>query len=144
MNPEKSALGIQDEPPSYDDTLAQSKPQTEKKLSRDAKAAVPTTSTGIASSTTSYKGKGKAAPTSKSWWPFSTKDARQSQTHRIQTRAIVLGLIRDLVRSQSQKTYTDGTIEDILDSCADACESIGLSFSQLLQEKYIGGHTPIY
>jgi hypothetical protein len=51
-----------------------------------------------------------------------------------------LGLVRDLVREEFQTPAAFG----ILQSCAEACASNGVSFSSILQEKSIEGHTPLY
>jgi hypothetical protein len=57
------------------------------------------------------------------------------------TRNTVLGLLRDIVRPPSSPSTR---VKGILDSCAVACEAQSLSFSSIIQEKYIEGHTPIY
>ena len=53
----------------------------------------------------------------------------------------MLGLIRDLVQDHSSGSPA---ALGILQSCADACTSHSVSFSAILQEKFIENHTPLY
>ncbi|KAF8637676.1 hypothetical protein AX16_010751 [Volvariella volvacea WC 439] len=71
--------------------------------------------------------------------PFSFK-FWGSRTSR-EVRTTVQGLIRDLVREQALDASAP---IGILRSCADACANNALSLSDLLQEKSIEGHTPLY
>ncbi|THU81423.1 hypothetical protein K435DRAFT_767273 [Dendrothele bispora CBS 962.96] len=68
--------------------------------------------------------------------------ARQAR----QVRNTVLSIIKDLVPRGSETTGgRDPTdIRSILESCSEACASYSLSLSQLLQEKSIAAHTPLY
>ncbi|KAJ7116083.1 hypothetical protein C8R44DRAFT_855254 [Mycena epipterygia] len=72
----------------------------------------------------------KASPVATSW--FTSPTTRQ-------VRATVLGLVRDLVKSQAPDTAIS-----ILQSCAAACAANNLSLSAVLQEKSVEGHTPLY
>jgi hypothetical protein len=53
----------------------------------------------------------------------------------------VLNLVRDLVQDHSSGSPA---ALGILQSCADACISHSVSFSAILQEKFIENHTPLY
>jgi len=72
--------------------------------------------------------------------PFQWLNFSSSRTAR-EVRTTVLGLVRDLVRQQNSTSVES---RGILESCAEACSSHSLSFSSLLQEKSIEGHTPLY
>ncbi|KAJ3561838.1 hypothetical protein NP233_g9949 [Leucocoprinus birnbaumii] len=79
-------------------------------------------------SSSSAKGKGRAQ-----WFQFGSKTSKD-------VKSTTLGLVRDLVREEFQSPAAFA----ILQSCAEACTSHGLSFSSILQEKSIEGHTPLY
>ncbi|XP_006460566.1 hypothetical protein AGABI2DRAFT_203651 [Agaricus bisporus var. bisporus H97] len=83
--------------------------------------------TSSASSSTA-KGKGKVQ-----WFNFPSKTSKD-------VKATTLGLIRDLVREDFQTTAAFG----ILQSCAEACKTNGVSLASILQEMSIEGHTPLY
>ncbi|CAA7263067.1 unnamed protein product [Cyclocybe aegerita] len=84
------------------------------------------------STTSSNKGKGRAT----TWFNFSSsKTTREVQT-------TVRGLVRDLI--QQHIADADTAAASILRSCADACADNHVSLSDLLQEKSIEGHTPLY
>jgi hypothetical protein len=84
------------------------------------------------SSVASVKGK-------KSGW-FSFSSSAPSKTPP-EIRSTVLGLVRDLVQDHSSGSPA---ALGILQSCADACTSHSVSFSAILQEKFIENHTPLY
>ena len=84
------------------------------------------------SSVASVKGK-------KSGW-FSFSSSAPSKTPH-EVRSTVLGLVRDLVQDHSSGSPA---ALGILQSCADACTSHSVSFSAILQEKFIENHTPLY
>jgi len=57
-----------------------------------------------------------------------------------QVTAMVLDILRDIVRQPELTTASSS----MLDGCAEACRSYGMSLSSLIQEPSIEGHTPIY
>ena len=85
------------------------------------------------SSVGSVKGK-----KSSGWFSFSSS-APSKTPHEV--RSTVLGLVRDLVQDHSSGSPA---ALGILQSCADACTSHSVSFSAILQEKFIENHTPLY
>jgi hypothetical protein len=72
------------------------------------------------------------------WFSFSSS-APSKTPHEV--RSTVLGLVRDLVQDHSSGSPA---ALGILQSCADACTSHSVSFSAILQEKFIENHTPLY
>ena len=84
------------------------------------------------SSVSSVKGK-------KSGW-FSFSSPAPSKTNH-EVRSTVLGLVRDLVQDHSSGSPA---ALGILQSCADACTTHSVSFSAILQERFIENHTPLY
>ncbi|KAG5350065.1 hypothetical protein C0989_000383 [Termitomyces sp. Mn162] len=134
-----------DSPPSYETVnadLAHAKFQNEKQLEpvnvfpwrRHSSATSSPNPTPISKSPTSSATKGNGKETS-FWFPFkASKPTREVQ-------ATVLGLIRDLVKEQSQNPAASLAI---LESCAEACSGYDLTLSSILQEKSIEGHTPMY
>ena len=84
------------------------------------------------SSVTSLKGKKTG------WFGFSSSVPSKTP-HEVQST--VLGLVRDLVQNHSSGSPA---ALGILQSCADACSSHSISFSAILQEKFIENHTPLY
>ncbi|KAF9445949.1 hypothetical protein P691DRAFT_762050 [Macrolepiota fuliginosa MF-IS2] len=82
----------------------------------------------ISPSVDSGKGKGRAQ-----WFNFGGSKTSKD------VKSTTLGLVRDLVRQEFHPAAVG-----ILESCAEACSSNGISFSSLLQEKSIEGHTPLY
>ncbi|KAF8809749.1 hypothetical protein BYT27DRAFT_7187618 [Phlegmacium glaucopus] len=84
------------------------------------------------SSVSSSKGKNSG------WFSFSSS-VSSKKPHEV--RSTVLGLVRDLVQDHSSGSPA---AFGILQSCADACTSHSVSFSAILQEKFIENHTPLY
>ena len=74
------------------------------------------------------------------WFSFSSSASSSSKTPH-EVRSTVLGLVRDLVQDHSSGSPA---ALGILQSCADACTSHSVSFSAILQEKFIENHTPLY
>jgi len=72
------------------------------------------------------------------WFSF-TSPVPSKKPHEVRTT--VLGLVRDLVQDHSSGSPA---ALGILQSCADACTSHSVSFSSILQEKFIENHTPLY
>lgn len=72
------------------------------------------------------------------WFSFSSS---VPSTKPDEVRSTVLGLVRDLVQDHSSGSPA---ALGILQSCADACISHSVSFSAILQEKFIEHHTPLY
>lgn len=89
--------------------------------------------TQSASSTTSLK-------TKKSWFQFASSPASSSRTlHEVRTT--VVALVRDLVRDHSSGSPA---ALGILTSCADVCASHAIALSEILQDKFIESHSPLY
>ncbi|TFK50735.1 hypothetical protein OE88DRAFT_1659768 [Heliocybe sulcata] len=80
---------------------------------------------------------------SKSWLPFGLGATRTGR----QVRATILNLLHGII-TQLSEDETDGKADEnaigVLESCADTSIVHDISFSSLLQEKSIEGHTPIY
>jgi len=86
------------------------------------------------------KDKGKSRSVSNNWFSFTAASSSSSRaSHEI--RNTVLGLLRDLVQDHASNSPA---AVGILSSCADACASHGVLFSDILQQRYIEEHTPIY
>lgn len=134
-----------DAPPAYDDgakynalpeKLAHELPATESAVASSSRLqpSVPTSlgytapKSPIASSKKSPKG-AKAR-----WFPFG-QAARAAQ----EVKQTVLNLLRDVV----QVPELDAAIS-ILRNCEEACESHLLSFSSIVQEQSVEGHSPLY
>ncbi|KAF8957565.1 hypothetical protein BDZ97DRAFT_1845578 [Flammula alnicola] len=83
------------------------------------------------SSTTSLKSK-------KSWFQFSSTSSTRTLN---EVRTTVIGLVRDLVRDHSSGSPA---ALGILNSCSDACSSHSVSLSEILQDKFIESHSPLY
>ncbi|KAF5364686.1 hypothetical protein D9758_005607 [Tetrapyrgos nigripes] len=142
----------QDAPPSYD-TLSTS--EATQNLQSDVKRPLdipaPDLSSPSSSTTTptspnsfgsTYKGKSKASSSSSansnsSWWGYFGMSSNSRQV-----RTTVLGIIKDLVRGHQNSDYA--AAKSILESCAEACAGYSLSLSELLQEKSVEEHTPLY
>lgn len=82
----------------------------------------------------SPKGKGNFFSLNKLFPSRATRNVRNT----------VQGLVQDLVRENNAPVDSEHAALFILRSCADACKKAPVSFAELLQEKYIGDHTPIY
>ncbi|THU96105.1 hypothetical protein K435DRAFT_778699 [Dendrothele bispora CBS 962.96] len=160
----------QDAPPSYEtltNTLSASSSTTQQSFQQsgfqpdvkrplDAQSSsssshAPTTPTSPPLSAGSYKGKGKApasSSSSNSWWN-GFGYLSMSQNAR-QVRTTVLSIIKDLVRGSETTGGGGGGGHDyaaarsILESCSEACAGYSLSLAELLQEKSIEEHTPLY
>ena len=124
--PNDSTSSDYDEPPSYDALMID-------KDSSDAKASIQTpppfkTSTFV---------QGNSKKVSNGWFGAALASARMSR----EIRNTVQSLLRDLVQNNASTSSTAG---GILDSCAAGCAVNGVSFLDILQERYIEGHTPLF
>ena len=127
-----------DAPPSYDDVRGyfpekrrlDDQPIASSSSSTPLKSPALPTSPSSASSIRD-KGKGRA----NNWFNFAA-----ARTTR-EVRTTVLGLVRDLIQEQMSNSPA---ATGILQSCSDACTAHQVSFSELLQEKSIEEHTPLY
>lgn len=135
-------------PPSYDTITAGAQPAAQ----LDFKSPVPSnpftsTSASGGSLSPSYpSGSSLRSPTSPSP-SASIKGKGRAQWFKLggsktskDVKATALGLVRDLVREEFQSPAAFS----ILQSCAEACASNDVSYSSILQEKSIEGHTPLY
>ena len=81
----------------------------------------------------------------KSWFSFSSPSSSvatsASRKPNNEVRTTVLNLVRDLVLEHSSGSPA---ALGILQSCAEACNSHSVSLSDILQEKFIEGHSPLY
>ena len=84
-------------------------------------------------------------PAGLSWIANLTSSHRDAEAQR-DVRATVLGLVRDLVQNAPTGGGGGGSVaaEGILQSCQVACDGCALSLSDVLQERSIEGHTPLY
>lgn len=96
------------------------------------------------------KSKTKSSGGGLSWFASFTSSHREFETQR-DVRATVLGLIHNLAQnapsSHPQVHAREGAAvaaEGILNSCVAACNSCGISLSEILQERSVEGHTPLY
>ncbi|KAG8965174.1 hypothetical protein FRC03_000881 [Tulasnella sp. 419] len=78
------------------------------------------------------------SPGSPASWLAKLLGTPQARTDQ-QVRHTVLGLLQDLVKQGNAPSSIS-----ILQSCAEACRSRGLSFESIVQEPGIQGHTPLY
>jgi hypothetical protein len=70
------------------------------------------------------------------WFSFRTSN----NTKKI-VQSIALNLVRDIVKQPSLPT---GSASDLLECLSETCQSHGISFSSLLQQKSIANHTPLF
>jgi len=78
----------------------------------------------------------------KSWFSFSSPVAAPpSRKPNNEVRMTVLNLVRDLVLDHSSGSPA---ALGILQSCAEACNSHSVSLSDILQERFIENHSPLY
>jgi hypothetical protein len=77
------------------------------------------------------------------WFPFSSSSVTTppSRKSNNEVRTTVLHLVRDLVLEHSSGSPA---ALGILQSCAEACNSHNVSLSDILQEKFIESHSPLY
>ena len=129
-----------EDPPSYE-TIGQclSIEDTKVKLEDDLVSPAPSpasTPLNIARNSGSIK-KDKAKARSPKDWFTSHSAARTSR----EVHSTVLGLLRDLIQDNTSKSPSAA---GVLKSCADACAAHNVSLSNILQQKFIEDHTPIY
>lgn len=68
------------------------------------------------------------------WFNFGLETRAQKEV-----KSTVVDLLRDLVK----QTQSDAS-SIVLESCVEACRTYDLSFSSILQERSIEGHSPLY
>ena len=128
-----------DAPPSYD-SLEDVHLELKKKFKSDGSSSSLTqpftASSGSFGSPVPKKNKGKFKP-SHFWFNSSASNARSSR----EVHTTVLRLIRELVKEHTSSTLASA---GILKSCVDACAKHDMQLSELLQQKYIEDHTPLY
>ncbi|EPQ55394.1 hypothetical protein GLOTRDRAFT_76794 [Gloeophyllum trabeum ATCC 11539] len=140
-----------DAPPSYD-SLTAGPSSVNPSLAAEEKSRVPSTSAIASGSNSPSTAQGDSLSSAKSrlhassgqskpWWSFSLAGMRTAR----QVRATISNLLHGIVVQLSEgSTANDESAIGILESCADTCIMHDISFSLLLQEKSIEGHTPIY
>ncbi|KAF8216596.1 hypothetical protein K438DRAFT_1914479 [Mycena galopus ATCC 62051] len=130
-----SDIAPTDAPPSYEAAASTSSAPPPAAVDTKRPQPIPASplasGSSLASSSSSVL---KTPPTNVSWF-FGSSTTRQ-------VRATVLGLVRDLVKLDSNDHSVVAI--SILKSCADACATNGLSMSTILQENSVEGHTPLY
>lgn len=123
-----------DEPPSYDQ-INPSRSPVRTNFQPDVKAgssSTPSTPTpNSIAGPPSHHGKPKPQTT----WLDTFRLSQQAKDVRVTVRSI----IRDVVKEPKTSASVG-----LLESCADACFTHGLSFSEVLQEPSIEGHPAIY
>lgn len=122
-------------PPAYYDALGSTYPPQEKSESpsdETSAGTLGTTSPEPLSLKSPSSEHGKSSP---GWFTFGLR-ARTAK----QVRETVMGLMRDLVK----QPQIDRSTISIIENCADACRSYGLSMSSILQEPFAENHTLIY
>jgi len=78
----------------------------------------------------------------KSWFSFSGSSTTSTSTRKPnEVRTTVLNLVRDLVQVHSSGSPA---ALGILQSCAEACTSHSVQLSEILQDKFIESHSPLY
>jgi hypothetical protein len=138
-----------DAPPSYDAILTDKGHQPEKSGFNDTKtpilseASPPSPPVSPPLKTPApiefvKRDKGKSRSVSNNWFSFNTASSSRA-SHEI--RNTVQGLLRDLVQDHASDSPA---AVGILSSCADACATHDVSFSDILQQNYIEDHTPVY
>ncbi|KAJ7782042.1 hypothetical protein DFH07DRAFT_792413 [Mycena maculata] len=131
---EKEVLEVPlDAPPSYEASSSSLPPPAPS----DTKRPLPLSTSAAASGSSLASSSVLKSPpvASPSWFSFASPTTRQ-------VRGTVLGLVRDLVKLQPSDHSVVAI--SILKSCAEACASNGLSIADILQEKSVEGHTPLY
>jgi len=123
-----------DEPPSYDQ-INPSHSSVSSDFQPDVKAGP--SSTPPSPNTTSIAGPPLqlAKPKPRTTWLDSFRLSQQAK----EVRATVRSIVRDVVK-QPKTPASMG----LLESCADACASNNLSFSEILQDPSVEGHPAIY
>ena len=123
-----------DEPPSYDQ-INPSRSPVSSGFQPDVKAGPPSTTS--TTNPTSIAGpllqQAKQKP--RTTWLDSFRLSQQAKD----VRATVRSIVRDVVKEPKTPASVG-----LLESCADACFSNNLSFSEILQEPSIEGHPAIY
>ena len=125
-----------DEPPSYDQ-INPGRSSVSSNFQPDVKAGPSSSSSSPTPTPTSIAGPPLplAKPKSRTTWLDSFRLSQQAK----EVRTTVRSIIRDVVK-QPKTAASMG----LLESCADACTSNNLSFSEILQEQSVEGHPAIY
>ncbi|KAF7790935.1 hypothetical protein EIP86_001894 [Pleurotus ostreatoroseus] len=134
---------ILDKKPLPDDPTPSEPPPSYEELQRVAEELTRPTDTKASFSLTSPStprplsncGKRSSSTKKPKWYNPFGQAARTSQ----EVRTTILSLVRDVVRVPEPSAAIS-----ILRNCSEACESHGLEFSAILQERSVEGHTPIY
>lgn len=150
---------LRDPPPAYESLLINSlfTPQNRISLPEDPPLTVSSTINHRANTANSLSSQSKGGHTrslssssisslkGRGWFPFSSTPATSvvaaSRKPNNELRTTVVNLMRDLVQEHSSSSRA---ALGILQSCADACGSHGVSLSAILQDKYIESHSPLY
>jgi len=124
-----------DEPPSYDQinpghSSVSSGFQPDVKAGPSSTSSTTTTPTSIAGPPSQ-----QAKPKPRTTWLDSFRLSQQAK----EVRSTVRSIVRDVVKEPKTPASVG-----LLESCADACSSNNLSFSEILQDPSIEGHPAIY
>ena len=123
-----------DEPPSYDQ-INPSRSSVNPDFQPDVKAGPSSSSSTPTPTSIAGPPSQLAKPKPRTTWLDSFRLSQQAK----EVRSTVRSIIRDVVK-QPKTSASMG----LLDSCADACASNNLCFSDILQEPSIEGHPAIY
>lgn len=123
-----------DAPPSYDQIIP-SRSSTSPDFRPDVKAGPSSSSSTLTSTSISGPPLQHAKPKPCTTWLDSFRLSQQAK----EVRSTVRSIVRDVVKEPKTPASVG-----LLESCADACYSNNLSFSEILQDPSIEGHPAIY
>lgn len=125
---------LMDAPPSYDQ-IVPSRPSASSDFRPDVKAGPSSSSSTPIPISTSGPHFQHAKPKPRTTWLDSFRLSQQAK----EVRSTVRSIIRDVVKEPKTPASMG-----LLESCAEACHSNNLSFSEILQDPSIEGHPAIY
>ena len=123
-----------DAPPSYDQIIP-SHPSTSSEFRPDVKAGPSSSPSTPTSTSISGPPLQQAKQKPRTTWLDSFRVSQQAK----EVRSTVRSIVRDVVKEPKTPASMG-----LLESCADACYSNNLSFSEILQDPSIEGHPAIY
>lgn len=126
-----------DAPPAYDDVPAAPGPPP---LTDDKSDPVlsPSSSTWLPSPTSALSAKSPTSPSTDFLWSWIPSPSRTRATAEV--KATIIGLLKELIK----RGETGPPAKSILHSCHEVSRAYHLSFSSLLQERCIEGHSALY
>ena len=146
-------LPPRDPPPTYETIVSLLSGQNNIRLPDDPPSLYPPSSHHVQNSPPSFRpSKTKGGHTrslssssmsnfrAMNWFPFSSASVAPLAPNN-EVRTTVLNLVRDLVQEHSSGSPA---ALGILQSCAEACNSHSVSLAEILQDKFIESHSPLY